>query len=154
MTLFAKPPPLASSRSAQALFTDPDTWSAYGTQWNSGEQKSLQCCAVHDETHDVKTFIFRCADFRAISFEPGQFITVSPVISGQSVSRCYTVSSTPTRPFVLSITVKRVPGGTVSNWLHDNLRTGDTLLASGPAGSFTPVGRPAAKLLYLWQAPA
>ena len=149
MTLFAKPPPLASSRSAQALFTDPDTWSAYGTQWNSGEQKSLQCCAVHDETHDVKTFIFRCADFRAISFEPGQFITVSPVIAGQSVSRCYTVSSTPTRPFALSITVKRVPGGTVSNWLHDNLRTGDTLLASGPAGSFTPVGRPAAKLLYL-----
>lgn len=149
MTLFAKPPVIVSSGSAQALFTDPDTWSAYGAQWNSGEQKSLQCCAVHDETHDVKTFIFRCADFSALSFEPGQFITVSPVISGQSVSRCYTVSSSPTRPFAFSITVKRVPGGMVSNWLHDNLRAGDTLLASGPAGSFTPVGRPAAKLLYL-----
>ena len=149
MTTYAKPPAFAGAGSAQLLFTDPDTWSAYGAQWNSGEQKTLQCHAVCDETHDVKTFIFRCTDFSAISFEPGQFITVSPIIAEQSLSRCYTVSSSPTRPFAFSITVKRVPGGTVSNWLHDNLRAGDTLLASGPAGSFTPVGRPAAKLLYL-----
>ena len=149
MTTYAKLPTLAGAEPAHLSFTDPDTWSAYGAQWNSGEQKTLQCCAVIDETHDVKTFVFRCADWRALSFEPGQFITVSPIIAGQSVSRCYTISSSPTRPFALSITVKRVPGGTVSNWLHDHLNAGDTLLASGPAGSFTPVGRPAAKLLYL-----
>lgn len=149
MTTYAKLPTLADAGPAHVSFTDPDTWSAYGAQWHSGEQKTLQCCAVIDETHDVKTFVFGCADFSALSFEPGQFITVSPIIAGQSVSRCYTISSSPTRPFALSITVKRVPGGTVSNWLHDHLKTGDTLLASGPAGSFTPVGRPAAKLLYL-----
>ncbi|WP_448144905.1 FAD-binding oxidoreductase [Pseudomonas silesiensis] len=149
MTTYAKLPTLAGAEPTHVSFTDPDTWSAYGAQWNSGEQKTLQCCAVIDETHDVKTFVFRCADWRALSFEPGQFITVSPIIAGQSVSRCYTISSSPTRPFALSITVKRVPGGTVSNWLHDHLNAGDTLLASGPAGSFTPVGRPAAKLLYL-----
>lgn len=130
-------------------FTDAETWSAFGSQWNSGEQKTLQCCAVRQETHDVKTFIFRCADFSALSFEPGQFITISPIIAGQTVARCYTVSSSPTRPFAFSITVKRVPGGAVSNWLHDNLNPGDTLRASGPTGSFTPVGHPAKKLLYL-----
>lgn len=149
MTSFEKQLVTASARSIHTAFAHPDTWSSYGVQWNSGEQKTLQCCAVRDETHDVKTFIFRSSDFSALSFEPGQFITVSPLISGQSVSRCYTVSSSPTRPFALSITVKRVPGGTVSNWLHDNLHEGDKLLASGPAGSFTPVGRPATKLLYL-----
>jgi ferredoxin-NADP reductase len=42
-----------------------------------------------------------------------------------------------------------VPGGTVSNWLHDNLQPGSRLLASGPAGNFTPVSKPAGKLLYL-----
>jgi ferredoxin-NADP reductase len=130
-------------------FTDAETWGAFGSQWNSGEQKTLQCCAVRQETHDVKTFIFRCADFSALSFEPGQFITISPIIAGQTVARCYTVSSSPTRPFAFSITVKRVPGGAVSNWLHDNLNPGDTLRASGPTGSFTPVGHPAKKLLYL-----
>ena len=130
-------------------FTDAETWGAFGSQWNSGEQKTLQCCAVRQETHDVKTFIFRCADFSALSFEPGQFITISPIIAEQTVARCYTVSSSPTRPFAFSITVKRVPGGAVSNWLHDNLNPGDTLRASGPTGSFTPVGHPAKKLLYL-----
>lgn len=132
-----------------ARFTDPGHWAALGAQWPSGEQKSLHCCAVQDETHDVKTFVFQCPDLHAISFEPGQFLTVSPLINGQSVSRCYTISSSPTRPFTFAITVKRVPGGPVSNWLHDNLRAGDRLLASGPAGNFTPVSRPSERVLYL-----
>lgn len=132
-----------------ARFSDADTWSAFGAQWHSGEQKTLHCCAVHDETHDVKSFYFQCPDFQALSFEPGQFITIVPVINGQTLARCYTLSSSPTRPFTFAITVKRVPGGPVSNWLHDHLHAGDTLLASGPAGGFTPVGHPARKLLYL-----
>ncbi|MCM2459922.1 hybrid-cluster NAD(P)-dependent oxidoreductase [Pseudomonas sp. CG7] len=135
--------------SAVQRFTNPTTWGTFGAQWHSGEQKILQCCAVRQETHDVRTFIFRCADFSALSFEPGQFITISPVIGGQTIARCYTLSSSPTRPVAFSITVKRVPGGVVSNWLHDHLKAGDSLKASGPAGSFTPVGHPANKLLYL-----
>lgn len=149
MTRFETLPTAIGNAASQQRFTDPDTWSAYGAQWNSGEQKTLLCCDVRDETHDVKTFSFRCADFSALSFEPGQFITISPVISGQTIARCYTLSSSPTRPFSFSITVKRVANGVVSNWLHDNLRAGDALSASGPAGSFTPVGHPAKKLLYL-----
>lgn len=130
-------------------FADADHWGAYGAQWASGDSKPLECLKVVDETHDVRTFIFRCPDCHAIAYEPGQFLTVTPVIDGQSVSRCYTLSSTPSRPFTFSITVKRVPGGVVSNWLHDNLRAGHTLVASGPAGNFTPVIAPARKVLYL-----
>jgi ferredoxin-NADP reductase len=132
-----------------ARFNDPDTWGAFGAPWSSAEQKLLECCAVYEETHDVKTFVFQSKDFAALAYEPGQFITVSPVISGQSISRCYTLSSAPTRPFTFSITVKRVPGGAVSNWLHDHLTAGTQLLASGPTGAFTPVGHPTRKLLYL-----
>jgi glycine betaine catabolism B len=139
---------IASLRADQR-FTDTDHWATFGVQWASGESKRIECLTVVDETHDVKTFIFQCPDYHALAYEPGQFLTVSPVIGGQSVSRCYTLSSTPTRPFTFSITVKRVPGGTVSNWLHDNLKAGDALTASGPAGIFTPVAAPAKKLLYL-----
>lgn len=134
---------------AAARFTNQDHWMSGGAQWPSGEQQLLECCAVRQETQDVRTFTFRCPAYPSVSFEPGQFITVSPVINGQSDSRCYTISSAPTRPFTLSITVKRVSGGTVSNWLHDNLQPGSRLLASGPAGNFTPVSKPAGKLLYL-----
>src|SRR3546814_14608144 len=38
----------------------------------------------------------------------------------------------------LTVTVKRVDGGRVSNWLHDNVAEGDVLEASKPAGVFCP----------------
>lgn len=139
---------IASLRADQR-FADADHWASFGVQWASGESKRIECLNVVEETHDVKTFVFQCPDYPALAYEPGQFLTVSPVIDGQSVSRCYTLSSTPTRPFTFSITVKRVPGGAVSNWLHDNLRAGSALAASGPAGIFTPVAAAAKKLLYL-----
>jgi ferredoxin-NADP reductase len=49
----------------------------------------------------------------------------------------------------LSITVKRTPGGVMSNWLHANMIMGHTLSAFGPAGVFTPSAGPARKALYL-----
>ena len=55
--------------------------------------------------------------------------------AARSINRCYTISSAPTRPTLISITVKRVPGGTVSNWLHDTLQAGlRRVRALGPAG--------------------
>lgn len=130
-------------------FNDVEVWSSFDTGWSSGEPKSLKCCDVRDETHDVKTFTFYSDEFQALAFEPGQFITIVPTINGQAISRCYTLSSSPARPFTFSITVKRVPGGLVSNWLHENLHAGDQLIAYGPAGVFTSTCSDARKLLYL-----
>jgi ferredoxin-NADP reductase len=70
-------------------------------------------------------------------------------IDGETIHRCYTISSAPTRPHTISITVKRVPGGKVSNWLHDNLRAGDAVRVLGPAGVFTCARRPSGKYLFL-----
>ena len=53
-------------------------------------------------------------------------------IGGATVERCYTIASSPTRPCLVTITVKRVAGGLVSNWLHDQLRPGMELRALGP----------------------
>ncbi|MBN3776685.1 hybrid-cluster NAD(P)-dependent oxidoreductase [Burkholderia sp. Ac-20345] len=134
---------------ARDRFADPGTWERAEPQWSSGERKTLVCCRVRAETHDVRTFVFRGKDGQAFSFEPGQFITVSADIDGVPVSRCYTISSPPTRPYTLSITVKRTPGGTMSNWLHDTMRPGVELNAFGPSGIFTPASAPAMKMLYL-----
>lgn len=125
------------------------TWDRADAQWPSHEQRTLVCCRVLDETHDVRTFVFSSEEGQPFSFEPGQFITVSTEVDGQSVSRCYTISSPPTRPYTLSITVKRTPGGVMSNWLHANMIQGRTLSAFGPAGAFTPSAGPARKALYL-----
>ncbi|CAL8477715.1 2Fe-2S iron-sulfur cluster-binding protein [Caballeronia sp. S22] len=128
---------------------DAITWEHGGRLWPSGEQQTLICCRVIDETHDVRSFEFRTEDGLPVRFEPGQFMTISANVRGRPVERCYTISSAPTRPFLLSITVKRVPGGTVSNWLHDNMKPGSTLRAYGPSGAFTPTAAPATKSLYL-----
>jgi ferredoxin-NADP reductase len=70
-------------------------------------------------------------------------------VEGQKLNRCYTLSSSPTRPDLLSITVKRVPGGVVSNWLHDHLQVGMALGAMGPAGEFSCFKTPAKSYLFL-----
>lgn len=126
------------------------TWESETRIWASSEETILTCCRVLDETHDVKSFEFRVGDGTPIRFEPGQFMTVSANIQGQTIQRCYTISSAPTRPHLVSITVKRVPGGTMSNWLHDTMKPGSQLRAYGPSGSFTPTAAPgAAKYLFL-----
>lgn len=137
-----------ASNAADRL-TSASTWESGGRLWASSEQQTLTCCRVVDETHDVKSFGFRTDDGMPVRFEPGQFLTVSANVQGQSVERCYTVSSPPTRPYLLSITVKRVPGGVMSNWLHDNMKPGSQLRAYGPSGTFTSTVSSAAKSLYL-----
>jgi len=113
----------------------------------------LECVRVRDETHDVRSFVFRPVEPRSFRYRPGQFITLSLDIDGERVNRCYTLCSSPTKPDTLTITVKRVPGGRVSNWLHERVRPGTRLSAAGPSGSFCfppgPVNVPARGQLYL-----
>jgi ferredoxin-NADP reductase len=106
-------------------------------QWQPDLDDTLECVQVRDETHDVKTFVFKAVPARQFRYLPGQFITLELEIDGETINRCYTLSSTPTRPDCVSITVKRVPGGKVSNWLHDNLKAGSRVSVLGPAGEFS-----------------
>ena len=46
------------------------------------------------------------------------------------------MSSAPEIDDDLAVTVKRVPGGLVSNWFHDHVSEGDTLEVTKPAGVF------------------
>jgi ferredoxin-NADP reductase len=109
----------------------------------------LVCRQVRIETHDVKTFVFSPASPRLFRHKPGQFLTFEFPVGPEPVQRCYTIASSPTRPDTVSITVKRVPGGPVSNWLHDTMAPGMTVRALGPMGEFTCLDHPAEKYLFL-----
>ncbi|MDW4904013.1 ferredoxin--NADP reductase [Streptomyces sp. ADMS] len=50
--------------------------------------------------------------------------------------RSYSMSSSPDTDSELMTTVKRVPGGLVSNWMHDHLAPGDLIETTSPAGVF------------------
>jgi ferredoxin-NADP reductase len=135
-------PALASDLDIQALLT------GVPPEWSAEEDDTLLCREVRAETHDVKTFVFSARRPHAFRYDPGQFLTFEFQIGGEPINRCYTISSTPTRPNLVSITVKRVPGGPVSNWLHDNLKPGMTVKAVGPMGEFSSVRHPARKYLF------
>ncbi|MFZ3561965.1 2Fe-2S iron-sulfur cluster-binding protein [Streptomyces sp. BH055] len=109
----------------------------------------LVCQQVHDVTADVRTFVLAPTEPRLFRHDPGQFLTLCLDIDGEPVERCYTLSSAPTRPDLATITVKRVPGGHVSNWLHDHLAPGGAVWARGPLGRFTINQYPAPKYLFL-----
>ena len=96
----------------------------------------LVCIERSEETPDTATFTLAASSGSFFHFLPGQFISVGATIDGKAHWRAYSISSSPTRPETLSITVRRVAGGLVSNWLLDNLRPGHELPALAPAGDF------------------
>ncbi|WP_020667693.1 hybrid-cluster NAD(P)-dependent oxidoreductase [Amycolatopsis nigrescens] len=115
-------------------------------EWEGGV---LVCKQIQDITADVKTFVLEPVEPRGFGHDPGQHLTITVDIDGREVDRCYTISSPPSRPQVAAITVKRVPDGVVSNWLHDHLAPGHALRARGPLGTFSMARHPAAKYLFL-----
>lgn len=117
--------------------------------WNPDEDAELICRRVVRETHDVRSFHFSAPSPRRFLFKPGQFLTLEFDIAGETLYRCYTISSPPSQPFLISITVKRHPGGPVSTFLHDHMQPGMTLRATGPMGDFTTAAMPADKYLFL-----
>lgn len=117
--------------------------------WAEDDQAVLVCTAVSDVTHDVKNFVFEPEGDQLFEFDAGQFLTLQLDIDGVALNRCYTISSPPTRPNRIAITVKRVVGGTASNWVHDNVVPGSKVSALAPLGAFTLSHRPTGKLLFL-----
>lgn len=117
--------------------------------WDAEADDTLVCTAVVAETHDVSTFVFEPPSPRLFRFKPGQFLTFEFPLPEGPVNRCYTIASSPLRPHTVSITVKRVPNGPVSNWLHDACKVGTRVKALGPMGDFTCVDAPAQKYLFL-----
>lgn len=120
-----------------------------GRYWDRETDAELVCRAVRDETHDIRTFTFAGRDGQYFDFLPGQYFTFEVPVGGAIEQRCYSISSSPLRPRTLAVTVKRVPGGRVSNWLHEHLKPGDVLRALGPLGRFTPPAVLPDKLLLL-----
>ena len=109
----------------------------------------LRCVQVIDETADVKTFKFIADPIVRFGYLPGQFITLHAEIDKQLENRCYTLSSSPSRPDLISITVKRVEGGLFSNWLHDSFAVGSSIECTKASGVFHLQSSSRAKLLLL-----
>jgi len=113
------------------------------------QSELLELVSVVPETVDVVTFSFRTASNNWFNFAPGQFITLELPINGQMIYRTYTISSSPSRPLSLSVTVKAQADSMGSRWLFENLKPGMQLRAFGPVGEFHLYNYPAEKYCFI-----
>ncbi|MFC5701403.1 NO-inducible flavohemoprotein [Cohnella faecalis] len=97
------------------------------------------------ESEVITSFYLVPQDGQAIAaFEPGQYIGLKMAIPGEEHThlRQYSLSDAPGKPYY-RISVKRedeiaeLPPGKVSVYLHEQLKEGDILSVSAPAGEFT-----------------
>lgn len=98
---------------------------------------------VIEETQDARTFVLSPHE-QPFSYRAGQYCTFRVRLNGADLYRSYSMSSAPETDSELMTTVKRVAGGSVSNWLVDHVCEGDELTITRAAGTFclTPTSAP------------
>ena len=86
-------------------------------------------------------------DRAAFDYRPGQYLTFRRDFDGEEVRRSYSICTAPGEP--LRVGIKRVDGGAFSTWANEALRSGDTVEAMPPMGSFHTPLDPDAQRHYL-----
>jgi len=98
----------------------------------------LKISAVDNPIKDATTITFDVPDNLKDMFRycPGQHLIIKFIINGKESRRSYSLNSSPYREEPLQVTVKRVKGGLVSNYIGDHLKIGDELEIMMPQGRF------------------
>lgn len=91
---------------------------------------------IEQETPNAVTIHFPQPKVHKVWYKAGQFITLAVEIEGEKHFRSYSISTSPRLDDTLAITVKRLKGGLVSNYLNDTIQLGDSFNAMRPSGRF------------------
>ncbi|MCG7198643.1 FAD-binding oxidoreductase [Marinobacter pelagius] len=105
---------------------------------------------VVQETADTRTFVLRPAR-RWGGFRAGQHVNICTEIDGIRRNRTFSLSSSPLlweTQGLVTLTIKRLPGGLVTNWLHDHVEPG-TVIGLGEAFGEFLIPDPAQPVLFI-----
>ncbi len=97
----------------------------------------LEVTAILPETPSTKTLRLVSPDGYLPPFQAGQYINLFVEVDGVRTSRPYSISSSPTQVGHYDLTIRRMEGGFVSDYLLDEVQVGDAFESSAPAGTFT-----------------
>ena len=103
----------------------------------------LKVVKIKEFSKDMKSFYLAADPDRGTSslawFSAGQYLSISVEIGGKLFKRPYSIASSPadTLEGYYMLTVKRVDGGIVSQYVLDNWQVGTTFDASAPLGDFS-----------------
>ncbi len=85
---------------------------------------------------------------QVFGFTQGQYLTLRHQIDGQDLRRSYSICAG-VDDGELRVGVRKVQGGTFSNWINTSLRPGDSLEVMAPQGRFFVPIAPQARRLHL-----
>ena len=95
------------------------------------------------DTHNLIGGLAKSVEFevpmdlkQTFTWKAGQHLTLRFNIDGKQVRRSYSISSSPCSGDPLTITVKRVKNGLVSNHVNDNIQINDEIEVMPPFGGF------------------
>src|SRR5690349_15075506 len=159
MTTTLEPPTSGSARSrrladqlvrvAEAATTPylPSDFMDLFAPLRSGTDLRGRIVSVHPETRDAATIVLRPgADWAG--HVPGQYLRIGIDIDGVREWRAYSLTHGPRSDGCISITVKAVPDGKVSNHLVHQARPGTLVHLEQAAGDFVLAEKPG-KLLFV-----
>lgn len=110
---------------------------------------NLKVKAVKQETKDAVSVTFDVpADLSEIfEYKQGQYLTLRFNLNDEEVRRAYSMSSSPLDNR-LTVTVKRIEGGLVSNWINDRVKIGGEMEVMPPQGRFYTTLKPENRKTY------
>jgi ring-1,2-phenylacetyl-CoA epoxidase subunit PaaE len=103
---------------------------------NGAKYTGLKIREIIREAKDTVTLYFEQPE-PILDYKAGQYLTVILDINGKEERRSYSLCTSPFVDPYPGITVKKVAGGLISNYLNDNLRPGKTIDIMRPKGNFT-----------------
>jgi NAD(P)H-flavin reductase/ferredoxin len=77
------------------------------------------------------TLLLVIAYMDAFEFNAGQFVNLQ---RADGLTRSYSIANTPQESNTLEFHIRRLAGGRFSEWLHDEIKVGDTIAVSEPRG--------------------
>ena len=98
--------------------------------------RDFQVVSKVEESEEITSFLMAPVDGKPVlAFAPGQYIGVVVSVDGVPMRRQYSLSAA-SNGETYRISVKREPGGKVSNYFHDQVQAGGTVQLTPPSGAF------------------
>ncbi len=110
-----------------------------GRHYQSADAKlgrTMRVTAADRSREDAISLTLEPVDGEPFSFHAGQFITLLVPSDSETLRRAYSICSCPSESERLTIAIRRVPGGRVSDYLVNRVQVGDALEVMGPSGQF------------------
>lgn len=106
------------------------------------KQQYVKVAKIIERADDCKSFVLVPDEEKGTKslayFGAGKYLTVFEEIEGMKITRAYSISSKPkdTLDGKYMLTIKRVDGGLMSNYILDTWEVGTKVKVSAPAGNF------------------